>query len=234
MDAERERKFARLAGGAAFGVAGLSILYAISYFLLTPDEQRSGDAGEFFESYVGDSSGYNVASLCLAISGMATLLVLGGLYVRLREQVGPVATWALAMGVVAGFATATHGWFDLVGLTELSNRYSGRDPITKTAVEVARLSPSQLDPRGIATFGLSGVVIFLFAWILRDDDKRLSQLGTVLGVDLVLLFLATTAQIDPFVFLFGGVASLVLGPLWWTGVGRLLWREGRDPRITWD
>ena len=40
---------------------------------------------------------------------------------------------------------------------------------------------------------------------------------------MVVLFLATAVGIGPLVLLAGGLASVVLGPIWWVSVGRLLW-----------
>jgi hypothetical protein len=46
-----------------------------------------------------------------------------------------------------------------------------------------------------------------------------------LGIDMVVLLLATATGVGPLVLLTGGLASVILGPLWWVSVGRLLWRE---------
>jgi hypothetical protein len=42
---------------------------------------------------------------------------------------------------------------------------------------------------------------------------------------MALLFLATAIGIGSLVLLTGGLASVVLGPIWWIGVARLLWRD---------
>jgi hypothetical protein len=46
----------------------------------------------------------------------------------------------------------------------------------------------------------------------------------VLGLDMVALFLATATGVGPLVLLTGGLASVVLGPIWWISVARMLSR----------
>ena len=58
---------------------------------------------------------------------------------------------------------------------------------------------------------------------IRPERPRLGRLGVVLGIDMVVLFLATALGIGPLVLLTGGLASVVLGPIWWVSVARLLW-----------
>jgi hypothetical protein len=53
-----------------------------------------------------------------------------------------------------------------------------------------------VDPRGLATFAVAG---------------------------LVALFVSTAVGVDAAVLVFGGLASVVLNPIWWIGVGRALW-----------
>lgn len=61
---------------------------------------------------------------------------------------------------------------------------------------------------------------------MRSDPAIWGLLGIVLGVDMIVLFLATAIGISGLVLLTGGLASVVLGPLWWVSVARLLWAPG--------
>jgi hypothetical protein len=58
---------------------------------------------------------------------------------------------------------------------------------------------------------------------IRPDRARLGTLGVVLGIDMVVLFLATAIGIGPLILLTGGLASVVLGPIWWVALARELW-----------
>ena len=125
--------------------------------------------------------------------------------------------------MVAGFGTAAHGLVTLLGVNELADKYQTGDAATRAAVAVAHASPSEVDPRGLATFCAAGLTVLVVGLAIRGRERRLGLLGMVLGVDMVVLFLATAAGIGPLVLLTGGLASIVLGPIWWVSVARRLW-----------
>jgi hypothetical protein len=78
----------------------------------------------------------------------------------------------------------------------------------------------------LATFLVAGVVALVLGLAVRSDKPRLGLLGIVLGIDMAVLFLATAIGIGPLVLLTGGLASVVLGPIWWVSLARLLWPGG--------
>jgi hypothetical protein len=132
-------------------------------------------------------------------------------------------TWAGIVAVIAGLATSAHGLGDLVGVDKLAHRYAAGDAATKAAVAVAHVTPSTVDPRGLATFAASGLVALAVGLALRHSHSRLGTLGVVLGADMALLFVANAVGINALVLLTGGLASVVLGPIWWFCLARLLW-----------
>ena len=88
---------------------------------------------------------------------------------------------------------------------------------------IGEVSPT--DPRGFATFALAGVWLIVAGRALaaRTDLRRLyAQLAITAGIDLVLLFIATVVGSTPLILVFGGLASVVLGPIFWAMTGRLL------------
>ncbi len=58
-------------------------------------------------------------------------------------------------------------------------------------------------------------------------SRPLGLLGMVLGVDMVVLFVATAVGISALVLVTGGLASVVLGPTWWVLLTRILWTDSR-------
>jgi len=133
-------------------------------------------------------------------------------------------SWAAIVGVVAGLGTAAHGLASLLGDSELAHKYAADDPATRAAVAVAHASPSQVDPRGLTTFCAAGLAVLVLGAVLRRREQRLGLLGVVLGLDMVVLFLATATGMGQLILLTGGLASVVLGPIWWISVARLLSR----------
>jgi len=205
----------RLAAVASAVVGALSIVYAVSYLVVTPAVQRGTDVGAAYTSYLAHPTGARLAALCLCVSGLLTTLVFAGLYAQPGRLAERWRTWALVVGVVSGVATSAHGLADLVNTDKLAHAYADGDAATRAAVIVARSAPSPVDPRGLATFGLVGLVVFAFAWHLRPGSPRLAILGQVLGVDMVLLFLASAFTLAVPTLVTGALAAVLLGPAWW-------------------
>jgi hypothetical protein len=221
-----DRTFDRIGAVCGFAVAGLSILYAIAFLGITPAVQREADVDAFYRSYLADPTGARIASTCLLLSGLAVGPAVVALGRRYAGRAPAAVSWVTIVGVVGGLATAAHGLASLVGVDELAGDYSSGDSATRAAVAVAHASPSQVDPRGLATFLVAGVVALVLGLAVRSDKPRLGLLGIVLGIDMAVLFLATAIGIGPLVLLTGGLASVVLGPIWWVSLARLLWPGG--------
>jgi hypothetical protein len=218
-----DRGFERVAAVAAGGVAGLSLLYALAYLVITPAAQRADDVDEFYRSYLDNPTGSRLAALCLLVSGLLVGPAVVALTRRYQAAAPTALSWARILGVVAGFGTAAHGLVTLLGVNELADKYRSGDAATRAAVAVAHASPSEVDPRGLATFCAAGLAVLVVGLAIRGREPRLGLLGVVLGIDMVVLFLATAAGVRPLVLLTGGLASVVLGPMWWVSVARRLW-----------
>ena len=220
----QNRTFARIGAISAAAVAGLSVLYAVAYLGITPADQRGTDADAFFRSYLSHPAGLRVASVCLLVSGPLVGLAVVALAGRLTPEGGQALAWAGVAGVTVGFATAAHGLGDLIGTDELAQRYRAGDSAIRASVIVAHQLPSPVDPRGLFTFGATGLIVATLALAARRSAPRLARLGLVLGADMVALFVATAAGVNAAVLVTGGLASVVLGPAWWLGAARMLWR----------
>lgn len=164
-----------------------------------------------------------IAAVCLLVSGVVIGLPLVALSRRLVAA-GPLVTWGAILGVVSGFATAAHALASLVGTDRLAHSFATADAASHAAIVIAHASPSAVDPGGLATFGIAGLAALAFGVALRSTRKGLGTLGIVLGIDLVVLFLANVVGATPLVLVTGGLASVVLGPIWYVSLGRLLLR----------
>jgi len=217
-----DRRFDVVAAIGAMAVAALSVLYAVAYLGITPKAQRGTNVDAFYRSYLAHPAGARIASTCLLVSGLLVGLPIVALARRLDGQSASSLAWVTIVGVVGGLATAAHGLSALVGVDKLAHQYASGDPAKRAAVAVSGATPSQVDPRGLATFFAAGIVALVLGLALRPSNDRLGLLGTILGVDMVVLFVATAVGIGPLILVAGGLASVILGPLWWVGAGRLL------------
>ena len=185
--------FRRLGGYAAFGVALFSILYAIVYLGFVRNDPNNASASALANALIA------AGSLCAAFATGAMGAYIGG----------TVGGWISVFGVAYALLSAKHGIFAAIS----------------DAQGYADLEVSPTDPRGFATFGLAGIWLLVVSRELarRTDLRRLyPQLAVVAGVDLVVLFIATVIGSTPLILLTGGLASVVLGPIFWSMTGRLL------------
>jgi hypothetical protein len=217
-----DRIFDRIAWLAALAVAAFSLLYAVGYLVIAPAAQRRSDVDAFYRSYLAHPGGLRLASTCLLLSGLIIGLPAMALRRRLLGGSGSAATWAAIAGVVAGFGTAAHGLASLVGTDRLAQHFVNADAATHAAIVLAHVQPSEVDPNGLATFALA---VLVFGAALRPSRRGLGTLGIVLGVDMVALLIANSVGSTPAVLVTGGLASVILGPIWWVSVGRLLLQQ---------
>src|SRR5262249_48174644 len=91
--------------------------------------------------------------------------------------------------------------------------------------------PSQVDPRGLLTFGVTGIAFLVLAWlIVRGGQlpRGLGYLGYALAILLVIVYLGRLILLDPSnLFLLGaaGLTGFILAPLWYIWLGLVLWRS---------
>jgi hypothetical protein len=172
--------------------------------------------------------GYAVAFVVLKDAGLsglflmlAPLLATGGLvavFNRVREVDSGFATLALGLGIFGSLAAATHGAYDLANVLHPPTLVSDL--------------PSAVDPRGFATFGLTGVAVAILAWLAgstADLPGWVRPLGLILGVVLVITWLARLIVLDATSLLVLGPALVagVLSPIFFLALGSwLLGRRG--------
>ena len=187
-----------------------------------------------FAGYAGIIAGvasilYAVAFLILKNSSLAAILLAVGslfaavvsimLYMQLRQVDEAFALLGMLLGVIGAFGAATHAINDLANV------------ILPPATTLDKTLPNPVDPRGFLAFGLSGVGVLIFAWLINQGGplpQLLAYIGFVLGVALVALFLGNLLVNRPSslaILIPGGVASLLADPFWLIGLGIVFLRS---------
>jgi uncharacterized membrane protein HdeD (DUF308 family) len=194
-----DSSYRRFGGISAILVGLLSVAYAVFYLVIARQAPFTGLLGSW---------------LILAASGLFSSAAYVALYSRLRLAGEEFALWALLLGTLAGFATMAHGAYEaLLMLAE------------PAAAGAAQQPPSQVDPAGLATFFVVGIVSLLFGWLILQSDvlpRALGYLGLFNGVLLIVLYFASAAAAQTLILISGGLTSVIAGPIWWIWLGRRL------------
>ena len=200
------RSFERSAGATAIVVGIGGLLYSIAFVVVS---RSAPDAGRF------------LSSLLLLIGGVLGIHVMGAVYRRLRDVDPGFALVGLLFGFAGALGSTVHGAFDLANVLH---------PPAAAAADL----PSAVDPRGILTFGISGLAILVISRLMSRGGgfpARLALLGYVSGLLLVLIYLGRLIVLDPTSPLILGPAALegfVVNPLWYVWLGRALLRGTRS------
>ena len=177
-------------------------LYSVSFVVIAQAAPRAGGG---------------LAAFFLLAGGILGASALIGLYLRLEPSSGGYALWALIFGIGGALMATLHGGYDL------ANAIHPPDQTTTL--------PSQVDPRGLGTFGLAGISVLAFSYLMSRDatfPRNLAYLGYASGVLLVLVYLARLIILspsNPLVLVPAALEGFAVNPAWYVGLGFALRRE---------
>ena len=163
-----------------------------------------------------------VYGLFQLLGGLLATAALVAVYNRLREVDAGFSLWAIVLGLVGALGSAIHGGYDLANAI---------NPPASNVPALADL-PSQIDPRGVLTFGVAGLSLVVIAWLLLRGGqfpRGLGYLGYLLGALFIILYLgrlvilnaASPAIVGPAL-----LAGFIVNPVWYIWLGLVL-RRGR-------
>jgi hypothetical protein len=187
-------------------VTGVSSLLYAAFFLLT-----KGQLYTYLPPFF------------LALGGFLALPLALAVYSRVRDADPRFALYALLLSTVGNLAAAVHGVYGLALV--LPKAQGGSDTLV-----------FEPDPRGFLSFGVTGVSVLIFAWLIlrsgafpRVMGYTVGYTGYVLGIALVALFLGTLLvdnAASNFILVPGGIASVIGTPVWSIGLGLRLLARG--------
>lgn len=160
-------------------------------------------------------------SICLMIGGLLSLVVMVALFERLGEVDAQVAMLGLMLGAVSALGAAIHGGYDLANVLH---------PPADLPAGVAAL-PSQIDPRGLLTFGVAGLAVLIAGGLMRRHPRfspGFAALTFVLGGLLIVVYLGRLIVLtpaSPLVLLPAALTGFVVNPLWYLLLGMNLRRD---------
>jgi hypothetical protein len=127
-----------------------------------------------------------LSGLFLLLGGLLTSIALLAVYERLRETDASFALMALVLGLAGALGSAVHGGYDL------ANAINPPPSLPDL--------PNPVDPRGLLTFGVAGIALFVVAWLIERGGRfprGLGYLAYVSAVLLLALYLGRLIILDP-------------------------------------
>lgn len=165
-------------------------------------------------------------SLCLMLGGLLSVVALVALFERLGEVDAQVAMLGLILGGVSALGATIHGAYDLAIVI---------NPPGDVPAGVAAL-PSQIDPRGVLTFGVAGLSLFVAGLLMRRSThfaRGFTALTFLLATLLVIVYLGRLIILtpsNPLVLAPAAITGFVINPLWYTWLGIQLRKTEQNAR----
>jgi hypothetical protein len=159
-----------------------------------------------------------LSSLFLMLGGLFSLAIFVAIYQRFVETRASFARLVFLLSVVGALGALIHGGYDLA------------NTLHPLAISTAQADlPDAVDPRGLLTFGVAGLGLFLTAWLIGQDrhfPRILSYWGYVAAVLLIGLYLGRLIILSPthpLITIPALLSGFLFNPVWyiWLGV-RLL------------
>lgn len=153
-------------------------------------------------------------SFFLLLLGVCSIEIMVALFGRLKHVHEDMARLAMVLGVIGAAGMAIHGGYDLA------------NAINPPAAVNADL-PSQIDPRGLLSFGFLGLGILKSSWLMTKDKgfpQGLQWTGYATGILLVIIYLARLTVLDPTdpILLYPVLINgFIVNPIWYLWIGKV-------------
>lgn len=153
-----------------------------------------------------------LSALFLTLGGLFAVKVFIALYRMLKEADPGFALTIVVLGVAGALGTMIHGGYDLA---------NGINPPARLNLDL----PSQIDPRGLMAFGLTGLAVLKASWLMGKTKvfpQNLNLLGVLSGILLLVIYLGRLIVLDPtspilkYPILIEG---FVVNPIWYLWLG---------------
>jgi hypothetical protein len=162
-----------------------------------------------------------LSALFLMLGGLFSTGALTALYQRLRKTESGFALLGLLLGLIGVLGSAIHGGYDLA------------NALHPPAASDTGL-PNAVDPRGLLTFGVSGLGLFLLTWLMSQNKsfpKRLAYLGYLSAVLMIVLYLGRLIILQathPAIVIPALLEGFIVNPLWYAWLGIIFVRGSRS------
>jgi hypothetical protein len=157
--------------------------------------------------------------LFLMLVSLLSLPVLTAIYRRVADSDAGFALLSFLLVSVGAFGALIHGAYDLANVLH---------PPTGS---VSADFPNAVDPRGLLTFGVTGLGILLFSWLIgysRRFKGGIHYVGYLAGILLLILYLGRLIILtptNPVIAITALLSGFLVNPLWYVWLGIALLRS---------
>jgi hypothetical protein len=203
------RSYERFAGTCAVLAALAGIVFTVSFAVVVRD---------------GDQWAKWASAIALVAGGLLAVPVFVALNAMLRVPEAQFAQVGLVVGLAGALGAAVHGAYDVAVLAN--------------PVEAGSELPSQIDPRGVATFAATGAALAVFGLLIvrnRRLPRLLGQVGMLAGVLLLVVYFGRLIVLDPHsnaIKPFAVAAGVLVTPAFYVLLGRALLHRTRPVDLT--
>jgi hypothetical protein len=153
-----------------------------------------------------------LSALFLMLGGLFSTAALTALYQRLRGAESGFALLGLLLTLGAALGSAIHGGYDL------SNALH---PPAALSTDL----PNPIDPRGLLTFGVMGLGLVLFSWLMTQEMRfpsGFAYLGYLSAILMLILYLGRLIILQATnlgIVIPALLEGFIVNPLWYVWLG---------------
>lgn len=159
-----------------------------------------------------------LSALFLMLGGLFSASALTALYQRLHGTESGFALLGIFLALSAALGSAIHGGYDLANALH---------PPASLNIDL----PNPIDPRGLLTFGIAGLGLFLLSWLMTQEmrfPKSLAYLGILSALLMIILYLGRLIilQATSLVIVIPALLEgFLVNPIWYIWLGLTLMRD---------
>ena len=206
-DMSHDSSFARFGALCAVAAGLTGFGYSTSFSLYLNDPSRGTAYAD---------------SILLLLGGLLSTVAFTAVYELLRKTDAALALWGFVLALGGAFGAMLHGAYDLANLA---------NPPASLANDV----PSAVDPRGLATFALTGVALAVTGVLVPRGGllpRGLAYLAFLSAGLLVFVYIGRLVILNPKspgLLAAAVFVGFVVNPVWFVWLGLVLGRSARTP-----
>ncbi|MGI9596333.1 MAG: hypothetical protein ACR2QK_09245 [Acidimicrobiales bacterium] len=217
--------------GLTTGSAVLPLLVAGSYvvvgaaFFADPSQSATTGSDEYWGILADESPARRVFLLGFAMTGLFAIGAIGSIRALIRPRPSGFVQWGFWLGYL-GYAVTAVSYFRILSGEALRARaFSDGDQATQEAIASFSIG---LDPQGWLMFGATGVFLAVVNAVAVSRSawpRWLAAIGGAIAVLSLVAWFGLVTDRSQLVNIAVGAGGIVLGPIWWAGLGVVIWRR---------